>query len=77
MRDWIKKLDAILVINGKEILSHAGRISRKIADKIANSTYEKFKKHKQLFEDKQALEQLKFEIKRLKGEERWWWKAFT
>ena len=66
MRDWIQKLDDILTINKKEILNHAGRISRKIADEIANTEYEKFKKTRQIIEDKQALKQLKLEIKQLK-----------
>ena len=66
MRDWIKKLDDILTINKKEILNHAGRISRKVADEIANTEYEKFKKSRQIIEDKQALNQLKLEIKQLK-----------
>ncbi len=66
MRDWIKKLDDILTINGKEILNHAGRVSRKLANEIANTEYVKFKKHRQIVEDKYALEQLKIEIKQLK-----------
>ena len=66
MRDWIKKLDDILTINGKEILNHAGRISRILANEFANTEYNKLKKHRQIIEDKHALEQLKIEIKQLK-----------
>ncbi len=66
MQDWIKKLDDILTINKKEILNHAGQISRKVADEIANTEYEKFKKNRQVNEDKKALNQLKLEIKQLK-----------
>lgn len=67
MRDWISKLDDILTINKKEILNHAGRISKKIADEIATSEYDKYAKHRQLTEDKHAIEQLKLEIKQLKN----------
>ena len=66
MRDWIKKLDDILTLNGKEILNHAGRISRKLANETANTEYDKFKKNRQIIGDKHALEQLKIEIKQLK-----------
>jgi len=67
MRDWISKLDDILTINKKEILNHAGRISTKIADEIATLEYDKYAKHRQLAEDKHAIEQLKLEIKQLKN----------
>jgi len=66
MKDWIGKLDDILTINKKEILNHAGRISKKISDEIASNEYEKYTKQRQLTEDKHALEQLKIEIKQLK-----------
>jgi len=70
MQDWIKKLDDILTINGNEILEHAGRISRKLANEIAGKEYEKYSKHRQLTEDKNALEQLKIEIKQLKNKKK-------
>ncbi|RLD83117.1 MAG: cell filamentation protein Fic [Bacteroidetes bacterium] len=66
MQDWIKKLNDILIINDNQILEHAGKISRKLANEIANKEYDKYSKHRQLTEDKQALDQLKFEIKKLK-----------
>ncbi len=43
MRDWISKLHDILTINEREILEGAGRISRKLADELAQSEFEKFK----------------------------------
>ena len=67
MRDWIKKLDGILTINGNEILEHVGKISRKLANEIVDKEYEKYSKHRQLTEEKNALEQLKTEIKQLKN----------
>ncbi len=66
MQDWIKKLNDILIINDNQILEHAGKISRKLANEIANKEYSKYAKDKQLTEDKHALEQLKLEIKQLK-----------
>jgi len=66
MRDWIAKLNDILTINKKEILNHAGRITKKLADEIAEKEYEKYSKNRLLVEDKLAIEQLKKEIKQLK-----------
>ena len=66
MQDWIKKLNDILIINDNQILEHAGKISRKIANEIANKEYDKYSKQRQYTEDKQAVEQLKIEIKQLK-----------
>jgi hypothetical protein len=42
MNDWIKKLDAFLNINDREILNHAGKISHEMAKQLAESRYEKF-----------------------------------
>ena len=43
MKDWIKRLDSILNLNGREILQHAGKISRKIALEKSSREYQKFK----------------------------------
>ncbi|HCO92859.1 MAG TPA: hydroxyacid dehydrogenase [Phycisphaerales bacterium] len=42
MADWIKKLDAFLTLNEREILTHAGRISHEMAKEMAEAEYEKF-----------------------------------
>ncbi len=42
MGDWIKKLDAFLTVNEREILTHAGRISYEMAREMAEAEYEKF-----------------------------------
>ena len=43
MKDWIQKLDDFLKLSGKELLSHAGRISAEIAKQKADMEYDKFK----------------------------------
>ena len=43
MADWIKKLDAFLTLNERDILTHAGRISHEIAQAKAELEYDKFK----------------------------------
>jgi hypothetical protein len=42
MSDWIKKLDAFLNINDRDILTHAGKVSHDMARQRAEEEYEKF-----------------------------------
>ncbi|MCK5034271.1 MAG: virulence RhuM family protein [Candidatus Sabulitectum sp.] len=42
MNDWLKKLDGFLIINDRDILNHAGKISHKVAKEIAEKEYDKF-----------------------------------
>ena len=43
MKDWIKKLNDILVINEREILESPGKITKQEADEKAYKEFEKFK----------------------------------
>lgn len=43
MKDWIQKLDDFLKLSGKELLTHASRISAEIARQKADVEYDKFK----------------------------------
>ena len=42
MRDWRKKLDAFLQFNQREILTHAGRVEKAVADELAQDEYDNF-----------------------------------
>ena len=42
MSDWIRKLDAFLNINDRDILTHAGRISHEMAQQRAENVYEQY-----------------------------------
>ncbi len=42
MRDWIDKLDDFLKLSGRDILTHAGKISHDAALRKAHAEYEKF-----------------------------------
>jgi len=42
MADWVKKLDGFLAFNEKNILSHAGKITKKLADELAFTEFEKY-----------------------------------
>ena len=43
MEDWIEKLDGFLEFNDYEILQDAGKVSAKVAKKLADEEYEKFR----------------------------------
>ena len=63
MKDWIKKLNDILTINEREILEHAGKVRKKIADEIAAGEYDKYMEKRKLAEKIKSLENLEDEIK--------------
>src|SRR3989339_197252 len=46
MRDWRKKLDAFLKFNERDILEHAGTVTKEVADALALEHYEIFNKHR-------------------------------
>lgn len=66
MEDWIQRLDAILQLNGRELLHHAGKISRQMAVDKSGEEYEKFKEHQKEIEKENALKELEADIKKLK-----------
>lgn len=43
MADWVEKLDGFLKFNDYEILQDAGKVSAKVAKKLAEEEYEKFR----------------------------------
>lgn len=43
MNDWLSKLDEFLKVSGKEVLSHAGKISAEVAKLKADTEYDRFK----------------------------------
>jgi len=65
MTDWIKRLDAILQLNGRELLTHAGKISHEIALNKSNEEYEKYKITQLAIEKNQSLKEIEEDIKKL------------
>lgn len=70
-KDWIEKLDAFLQFNERSILTHAGTISRLLAEERAYAEFEKYEAQRRQLEASQptsdfdkAVEQ----VKRLKQE---------
>jgi len=66
MKDWIARLDGILQLNGRELLTHAGKISHDSALKKSSAEFEKYKLKQAAIEKEQSLKEIEEDIKRLK-----------
>lgn len=66
MKDWIQRLDAILQLNGRELLSHAGKISHEMAVKKSEEEFEKYQQAQKAIEKEQSLQELERDITLLK-----------
>lgn len=42
MKDWIERLNTILQLNGRELLTHAGKISHQMALEKSETEFEKY-----------------------------------
>lgn len=51
MSEWIKKLNAFLDLNERNILEHTGKISHEMAKELAKSEYEKFHHERVILDD--------------------------
>lgn len=66
MNDWIQRLDTILQLNGRELLSHAGKISHEMAVKKSEEEFEKYQLAQKAIEKEQSLQELEKDIALLK-----------
>lgn len=66
MKDWIERLDSILQLNGRELLTHAGKISNEMAQKKLEKEYEKYIEYQKNIEKEASLKQLEDDLKSLK-----------
>jgi len=66
MADWIQRLDVILQLNQKNILTHAGKISHELAVAKAEIEFEKFKDKQKTIEKKESLQELEDDLKKIK-----------
>lgn len=66
MKDCAKRLDSILELNGRELLTHAGKISHKKAVGKSAEEYSKFKTQQKITQKEQSLKEIEQDIKRLK-----------
>jgi hypothetical protein len=65
MLDWINRLDSILNLNGRELLTHAGRISHELALEKSNVEYEKYKTQQKQLQREQSLKEIEVDIKKI------------
>lgn len=66
MKDWIERLDIILKLNGRELLTHAGKISHEKALQKSEAEFEKYKITQKAIEKEQSLKEIEDDIKKLK-----------
>jgi hypothetical protein len=65
MKDWIQRLDSILQLNGRELLTHAGKISHQMALDKSSMEYEKYKDFQKQLQKEQSLKEIETDIKNL------------
>lgn len=66
MKDWIQRLDTILQLNGRELLTHAGTVSHQMALDKSSDEYKKYKQQQKAIEKENSLKELEQDIKKLK-----------
>lgn len=66
MQDWIERLDRILQLNGRELLTHAGKISHQMAVDKSTEQYQKFKEGERNQQIEQSLKEIENDIKKMK-----------
>ncbi|KAB7885314.1 RhuM family protein [Poseidonibacter ostreae] len=66
MKDWISRLDAIISLNGKELLDNAGKISHKMALEKSHFEYDKYKSVKKEIQKNDSFNELVKDIKAIK-----------
>ncbi len=67
MQDWINRLDSILQLNGRELLTHAGKISHEAAIEKSNEEFEKYKLAQKAIEKEHSLTEIEADMKRIKN----------
>lgn len=66
MKDWIDRLDSMLQLNGRELLTHAGKISHEMALKKSGDEFGKHQLSQKALEKVQSLKELEQDILKLK-----------
>ncbi|MDI1318100.1 RhuM family protein [Flavobacterium sp.] len=66
MKDWTARLDSILQLNGRELLTHAGQISHQMALDKSSDEFQKYKSVLKTNEIEQSLKEIEADIKKLK-----------
>jgi len=65
MKDWIQRLDSIIQLNGRELLTNAGKISHQLALEKSAREYEKYNENRKMRQYEQSLKELEEDIRKL------------
>lgn len=68
MQDWSERLDVILQLNGRELLTHAGKISQQQAKEKSAQELEKYRAQQKVLEYEESLKEIEADIKRLEAD---------
>ena len=68
MKDWIQRLDAIISLNERELLTHAGNISHQMALEKSECEYDKYKSRQRQIQHEESLKELESDIKQLESQ---------
>lgn len=66
MKDWSNRLNAILTLNEKNVLTHAGSIRANIAKDKAIQEYQKYRTQQKELEAKESIQELEQDIQQIK-----------
>ena len=67
MKDWVSRLDNILQMNGRDLLTNAGKISHKMALEKSNLELEKYRKEQKKITLENSLNELEDDIKQIEN----------
>ncbi len=67
MKDWIQRLDSIIQLNGRELLTHAGNISHQKALEKSAQEYDRYRDAQMQPQKEESLRELERDIKQLKS----------
>ena len=65
MKDWVSRLDIIVQLNGKELLTHAGEISHQMAVEKSSGEFEKYKEVQKEVEKENSIKELEDDLSKL------------
>jgi len=65
MKDWIQRLEAIIHLNGREMLTHAGKISHQMALQKSAQEYGQYRESQRQLQHEESLNELEQDIKQL------------
>jgi hypothetical protein len=66
MKDWIQRLDAIIQLNGRDLLTHAGKISHQMALEKSTLEYDMYRETRRRIQHEESLKELEEDIRKLK-----------